>query len=194
MLVAATTACTPASPPQNTAVSAEADGPAGQTESQRLQAFFERTFDEDLKRSPTFQSRLGKKWDYDKWDDVSETQMDSRVAILKNRLETIEHFDTAKLSKQEQLSLRLFKLGVERDLANDKFRHHKYIVHQFRAAHTQIPSFLINIHKINSKDDAKAYISRLDNVRTYLGQVIDQMKLREEAGVFPPAWAYDQMI
>ena len=159
-----------------------------------MQAFFERTFDEDLKRSPTFQSRLGKKWDYDKWDDVSETQMDSRVAILKNRLETIEHFDTAKLSKQEQLSLRLFKLGVERDLANDKFRHHKYIVHQFRAAHTQIPSFLINIHKINSKDDAKAYISRLDNVRTYLGQVIDQMKLREEAGVFPPAWAYDQMI
>lgn len=194
LLVAATTACTPASPPQNTTVSAEADGPAGQTESQRLQAFFERTFDEDLKRSPTFQSRLGKKWDYDKWDDVSETQMDSRVAILKNRLETIEHFDTAKLSKQEQLSLRLFKLGVERDLANDKFRHHKYIVHQFRAAHTQIPSFLINIHKINSKDDAKAYISRLDNVRTYLGQVIDQMKLREEAGVFPPAWAYDQMI
>ena len=194
LLVAATTACTPASPPQNTTVSAKADGPAGQTESERLQAFFERTFDEDLKRSPTFQSRLGKKWDYDKWDDVSETQMDSRVAILKNRLETIEHFDTAKLSKQEQLSLRLFKLGVERDLANDKFRHHKYIVHQFRAAHTQIPSFLINIHKINSKDDAKAYISRLDNVRTYLGQIIDQMKLREEAGVFPPAWAYDQMI
>lgn len=194
LLVAATTACTPASPPSNTTVSAEVDGPEGQTESQRLQAFFERTFDEDLKRSPSFQSYLGKKWDYDKWDDISESQMDSRAATLKNRLETIAHFDTAKLSKQEQLSLRLFKLGVERDLANDKFRHHKYIVHQFRAAHTQIPSFLINIHKINSKDDAKAYISRLDSVRTYLGQVIDQMKIREEAGVFPPAWAYDQMI
>lgn len=39
LLVAATTACTPASPPSNTTVSAEVDGPEGQTESQRLQAF-----------------------------------------------------------------------------------------------------------------------------------------------------------
>ena len=67
-------------------------------------------------------------------------------------------------------------------------------MHQFRAAHTQVPSFLINIHSVNSKEDAQAYIGRLDNVRTYFDQVIDQMKIREEAGVFPPAWAYDQMI
>ncbi|MED5379350.1 MAG: DUF885 domain-containing protein, partial [Pseudomonadota bacterium] len=58
----------------------------------------------------------------------------------------------------------------------------------------QVPSFLINIHSVKSKEDAKAYIGRLDNVRTYFEQVIEQMKVREKAGVFPPAWAYDQMI
>lgn len=165
-----------------------------QTESERVDAFFERAFKEDLERSPLFQSYLGIKWDYGEWDDFSEKSQDEAIAIAKNRLETIESFDTEKLSEQQKLSLRLFKLGIERDLANDKFRHHDYVVHQFRAAHTMVPSFLINIHNVKGKDDAQAYISRLDNVDTLFDQVIEQMKLREENGVFPPDWSYDQMI
>lgn len=167
---------------------------ASLSESERVNAFFERTFEEDLKRSPMFQSYLGIKWDYDKWNDVSEEEQDKIIADAKNRLETIESFDTSKLSAQENLSLRLFKLGIERDIANDAFRHHTYVVHQFRAAHTQVPSFLINIHNVKDKEDAQAYISRLDGVSGYFTQVIEQMKLREKAGVFPPAWSYDQMI
>ncbi|BBO28453.1 hypothetical protein AltI4_28410 [Alteromonas sp. I4] len=165
-----------------------------QSESERLAAFFERTFQDDLKRSPQFQSYLGIKWDYDKWGDVSDAFADETIAIAKNRLQEISQFDTSKLSEQEQMSIRLFKLGIERDLENDKYRHHTYIVHQFRAAHTSVPSFLINIHRVTSVDDAKAYIGRLDNVKGYFDQVIDQMQLRENLGVFPPKWAYDQMI
>ena len=195
LAVTTLTACSPASETAKTAPEPiKAEQPAGQSESERLNAFFERTFEEDLKRSPLFQSYLGKKWDYDKWDDISDEEADARIAIAKNRLEKLDTFDTSKLSDQEKLSLRLYKLGIERDLANDEFRHHRYIVHQFRAAHTQVPSFLINIHSVKSKEDAQAYIGRLDNVRSYFDQVIEQMKLREKAGVFPPAWAYDQMI
>jgi uncharacterized protein (DUF885 family) len=189
------TACSPANEtPQSQAPEVKVQNESGQTESQRLAAFFESSFEEDLKRSPLFQSYLGKKWDYDKWDDISENEKDALIAIAKNRLKTLENFDTLKLSDQENLSLRLYKLGIERDLANDEFRHHRYIVHQFRAAHTQVPSFLINIHSVKSKEDAEAYIGRLNNVSAYFDQVIDQMKIREEVGVFPPKWAYDQMV
>jgi len=189
------TACSPANEtPQSQAPEVKSQSELGQTESQRLATFFENSFEDDLKRSPLFQSYLGKKWDYDKWDDISEDEKDARIAIAKNRLKTLENFDTLKLSDQENLSLRLYKLGIERDLANDEFRHHRYIVHQFRAAHTQVPSFLINIHSVKSKEDAVAYIGRLNNVSTYFDQVIDQMKIREKVGVFPPKWAYDQMV
>ena len=191
----ALTACSPANEtPQAQTPELTSQNETGQTESQRLAAFFENSFEEDLKRSPLFQSYLGKKWDYDKWDDISEEETDARIAIAKNRLKSLESFDTLKLSDQESLSLRLYKLGIERDLANDEFRHHRYIVHQFRAAHTQVPSFLINIHGVKSIEDAEAYIGRLNNVSSYFDQVIDQMKIREEAGVFPPKWAYDQMV
>ena len=73
LLVAALTACSPA---PETAAPAQPEPPAGtianQSESERLNAFFERTFEEDLKRSPEFQSRLGKKWNYGEWNDLSE--------------------------------------------------------------------------------------------------------------------------
>jgi uncharacterized protein (DUF885 family) len=191
----AITACSPATESTQTTTShVAAEHTTSQTESERLNAFFENAFNEDLKRSPLFQSYLGKKWDYDKWDDISEAESDKSVAIAKERLSTLASFDTSKLSEQEQLSLRLYKLGIKRNLANDAFRHHRYIVHQFRAAHTQVPSFLINIHRVSSKEDAQAYIGRLNGVNKYFGQVIDQMKVREALGVFPPAWAYDQMI
>ena len=195
MAISGLMACSEAPQSTSPATTADTERPAQmQSESERLAAFFERTFQDDLKRSPQFQSYLGIKWDYDKWGDVSDAFADETIAIAKNRLQEISQFDTSKLSEQEKMSIRLFKLGIERDLENDKYRHHTYIVHQFRAAHTSVPSFLINIHRVTSVDDAKAYIGRLDNVKGYFDQVIDQMQLRENLGVFPPKWAYDQMI
>lgn len=167
---------------------------ATQSESERLAAFFATEFENDLKRTPLYQSYLGIKWDYDKWNDLSEANVDANIATIKARLEQAQGFDTSQLSDQEQLSLALFKLGIERDLANDEFRHHTYVVHQFRAAHTLVPSFLINIHRVGSEQDAKDYISRLSLVDEMFAQVIEQMKLREKMGVFPPKWSYDQMI
>lgn len=196
VMVAGLCACSPAPKEQvSTPAPAEVQNTvANQTESERLNAFFERTFEEDLKRSPMFQSYLGKKWNYGEWDDISDEFHEQTLALMKNRLQTLESFDTSQLSEQEKLSLRLYKMGIDRDLANEPFRNHRYIVHQFRAAHTSVPSFLINIHRVSDVSDAKAYISRLDNVSGYFDQVIAQMKNREKAGVYPPKWAYDQMI
>jgi uncharacterized protein (DUF885 family) len=195
VLLVSLSACSPA--PENASTTPGSPAPHStrvQDESERLAKFFHRVFEENLKRSPVLQSYLGKKWDYDKWDNVSEEEMDQRIITAKNRLTELATFNTDVLSEQEKVSIRLLKLSLEREIANDEFRHHTYIVHQFRAAHTQVPSFLINIHKVTSKEDALAYISRLDNVGAYFKQVIEQMKLREQAGVFPPAWSYEQMI
>lgn len=167
---------------------------SAQTESERLSAFFKRTFEEDLKRSPVSQSYLGYKWDYGEWDDVSEEAKEQKIAISKNRLEELDTFDTQNLDEQEKLSVELYRYELERSIENDEFRHHNYVINQFRGPHTMVPSFLINIHSVKNEDDAKAYISRLDKVDSYFDQVIDQMKLREKAKVFPPKWAYEQMI
>lgn len=187
----ATSACTPAT---ETANSSSAVTASAQTESQRLAEFFATSFQAGLDESPMSQTYLGIKKDYGLWDDYSEQAVEQKITRLRHEYQIAQSFDESKLSEQEKLSLRIFKVNAERTFANDEFRHHTYVIHQFWGPHTGVPSFLINMHQISSVDDAEAYISRLQRVDDYFAGVIEQMKLREKAGVFPPRWAYDQMI
>ncbi|WP_102796051.1 DUF885 domain-containing protein [Bowmanella denitrificans] len=191
LIALAISACSPAQPPQQTDIETEQ---TVQTESQRLAEFFQQSYDEDLSRSPMTQSYRGLKWDYDKWDDVSEQAAEQSAAIRQKRLATAAQFDQSKLSEQEKLSLALYKVDLERRVANDQFRHHSYIMDQFSAWHTQVPSFLINIHSIGDSADAQAYIARLKGIKPLFDQVVEQLKIREKLGVFPPKWSYEQML
>ncbi|MCY7295873.1 DUF885 domain-containing protein [Alteromonas sp. a30] len=167
---------------------------AAATESERLAQFFEDSFQTSLKESPMYQSYLGLKWDYGSWDEVTDAQTQKGIDRLKQELEALAKFDESQLSEQEKLSKLIFEVDSKRQLANDEFRHHDYIMHQFRAFHTMVPSFLINIHRVSEKSDAEAYVSRLDSVETLFDQVIEQLRIREKLGVFPPKWSYEQMI
>jgi uncharacterized protein (DUF885 family) len=164
------------------------------SESKRLSTYFKNMFEQDLKRSPEYQSYLGYKWDYDKWDQIDETANDETRQILEQRLTDLQKFDSSQLSEQERLSLAIAKVDFQRKLANDKFRHHSYIMHQFGAVHTMVPSFLINIHKVETLKDAQDYIARLQATQTLFAQTIEQLKIRQDLGVYPPRWSYDQMI
>jgi len=195
-LVIAMAACSPASNTENQkpqpAQTETAKAPA--TESERLAAFFAESRETDLKRSPMAQSYMGIKWDYDKWGDFSEANADETRALMESRLKQASEFDVSTLNDSEKLSLNIYQADLKRKLANDEFRHHTYIMDQFSAWHTTVPSFLINIHRIESEEDARAYISRLNKVDTLFDQVIEQLRVREKLGVMPPAWSYDQMM
>ena len=136
-----------------------------QMESQRLADFFANNFKQRLHRSPQFQSYLGYKWDYDKWNNISETFIEQSSELAKKQLNTLNSFDESQLSSAEKISLALNKVSLERQLANDEFRHHTYIMDQFSAYHTMVPSFLINVHRVTNTEDALAYISRLQRVK-----------------------------
>ena len=56
-------------------------------ESAKANAFFERVFKEDVDRSPEFQTDLGIKKDYDKWDDDSEANHLENLALTVQHLE-----------------------------------------------------------------------------------------------------------
>lgn len=186
-------ACSPDNQEQRPVEQLESESQS-QSESQRLASFFEDSFEQGLKRSPMMQSRLGLKWDYDKWNNVSEAFSKESKELRQAAYAKAKGFDKSKLSDDEALSLDLFMLDLERKLANDEFPHHSYVMHQFRAWHTSVPSFLINIHRVSSVSDAQAYVSRLENVAPLFDQVIEQLEIRQALGIFPPKWSYEQMI
>lgn len=181
-------ACEPAVPPPDR----ERESSVGETE--RLMAFFQRVHDEDVARSPMFQSRLGIKTDYGKWDPLTEARADETLALARARLAELRGFDVAALEPQAQISWRIFEQLTERRIESDRWRHHAYAVDQMNGWQQQIPSFLINIHRVTSASDAEAYVQRLDGIRTLIDELIERMRLREKKGVLPPAFVFPLII
>ena len=61
-------------------------------ESQRVNAFLDKCFDENVARHPRFASQLGVKTDHDKWDDSSGAAATEDLAIaLRNRVSLDGH-------------------------------------------------------------------------------------------------------
>lgn len=178
---------------------AQTPAPAAATETDQnaaIMAFFEEYDAEQQARSPLSKSYRGvKDSDYGKWDDGSDEaearNMDAERSALK---EMKARFDPAKLSPENQLSYRLFEKRAARTEAAFKYNDYGYIFDQMNGAQSQIPAFLINIHRIDSKSDARAYVSRLYGIGPALNEAIGQAKERAAKGIMPPKWVYPYVI
>jgi len=163
-------------------------------EQQRLEHFFATTWREDLIRSPASASYLGVTDYQDKWNNVSEAFQLESLDIALKRLTFLEDIDTTQLSRERLLSYQLYRRDVERTLAGAPYRHHQYVIHQYRGPHTSVVSLLINVHTINSEADALAYVARLNNLPDYFEGVIEQIKIRAEKGMLLVDWMVPKII
>ena len=168
---------------------------AEQTETERLNAFFEDAFQAALARSPMQQTFLGIKTDYDKWDDASDenalAEMNIQRALIAEMRET---FDVSKLDDQGALSFRLAEYELEQAERDFKYRANAYLFNQMRGQHAGIPAFLINQHRISDVSDAEAYIARLNGVPDYLGTFVERSKTAADNGVLAPRFVYDYVL
>lgn len=166
-----------------------------ETETARLNAWFEDKFNESISRSPMSTTFLGSRENYDKWDDVSPEARTAELEIQRaNVAEMRASFDPENLTDQGKLSFRLAEYELERDEIADAWRGYTYTFSQMRGAHASIASFLIGQHKITSASDAEDYISRLKGVETYLGQHLANAQASAERGIRPPLFVYDFVI
>ncbi|GEQ96754.1 hypothetical protein JCM17844_03910 [Iodidimonas gelatinilytica] len=142
--------------------SGEAATEQAQTETQKLMAFFQKAFEEDVARSPMTQAYMGRKTeDYGKWDDLSDEAAAEELVINKARLEALKSFDVEALEPSAKLSYRLFQAVTSRDVESYKWRKYSYPVNQMFGWQQQIPSFLINIHGVTEASDADAILRGL---------------------------------
>lgn len=166
-----------------------------ETETARLNAWFEDKFNESISRSPMSATFLGSRENYDKWDDMSPEARTAELEIQRaNVAEMRASFDPENLTDEGKLSFRLAEYELERDEIADAWRGYTYTFSQMRGAHASIASFLIGQHKITSASDAEDYISRLKGVETYLGQHLANAQASAKRGIRPPLFVYDFVI
>lgn len=165
-------------------------------ESERLNNWFQKNFEEDVADSPMKQTYLGQKTDdYGKWDDLSDIKKQDKLQKTKKRLLFLkDSIDTNQLDESTLLSYKLAKQGLDNTISDFKYRFHNYPVNQMGGWQSKVPAFLINMHKISSKSDAEAYISRLKGILFLFSQLEDELKLREEKGIMPPKFVFNKVI
>ena len=58
----------------------------------------------------------------------------------------------------------------------------------------RMPTFMINIHKIDDVKDAEAYIARLRGFPKLFDQLLVNLKVREEKGVVAPRFVFPLVL
>jgi uncharacterized protein (DUF885 family) len=163
-------------------------------ESNRLNAWFEARYEDDLARSPMSQTYLGRDTNKDRLDDISAMAHDEEAAIQQARLSALrDKFDIDRLDEQTRLSYRLFEFDSEDELATHAFADHDYVFQHMSGPHTSLPSFVINFHTIETEEDARAYIARLNEFDEYLGQAQARAEDQFDKGVVLPKFVYDKI-
>ncbi|REK51448.1 MAG: DUF885 domain-containing protein [Bacteroidetes bacterium] len=164
-------------------------------ESSKANEFFAHSWQGRLERNPELQTFLGIKTDYGKWLDRSDSFAIREYQIISAELKELKSkIDFDKLDAETQLSFRCFEFEAQQEINMFQWRFHNYPVNQMDGIQSSAPALLINMHNIDSLEDAEAYISRLDGILVMFDQVIEGLKIRDSLGINPPAFVFPRVI
>ena len=150
----------------------------------------------ELALSPLAKSyRAIKDEDYAKLDQFGEDAALANRALDQATAEAMQaQYDRAALNSDDQLSYDLLLYRNTRAASIFPYRRNAYVFDQMNGAQADIPAFLINIHKVDSEADARAYIGRIGETGRFIDQAVAEAVEREKSGVLPPRWVFPQVI
>ena len=187
--------CAPAAVQDAPATAASVPAPVAPAGA-NLAQFFDNYDAAQLSLSPQGKAYRGiRDGDYGRWNDVSD---EAEVASHKLQQATAEamrgSFDPAAMSADDALSFELFNAQAARAERLFPFRDRGYVFDQMNGPQSQLPAFLINIHRVANVAEAEAYIARIRGLGPVLDALTAQSVTRAANGVQPPKWVYAYLI
>jgi uncharacterized protein (DUF885 family) len=160
--------------------------PQAGVQDQALLAFLDQAFDERLALSPESQTQLGLKTNYGKLDDYTDAASVREQELAERQLKDMRaRFKPDQLGESARVSFRLFEYEVERGRESLRFRNLRFPVSTNGSPAGAIPVLLINNHKVDSVQDAEAYIARLRDTDRVMREVAATMREQAAAGIVP---------
>ena len=166
-----------------------------QSETEKLNAWFEVKYEEGLMMSPLGLTFQGRKERYNEIDDMSETAQLETLQWKGNSVQEMKTtFDYSKLSDAAKISYDLWEHQYESGLAGKAFMRRGYAFHQMNGTHSFFPTLMMNYHSVETEQDMKDYVSRLSAIGGAMTELTDQAKLAALEGVRPPRFAYEIVV
>ena len=185
--------------------SAPAEAPAPADPSAQLSAALDRAVAAALRETPERCTSLGlteERAGYrfiDKMSDASKEGNRRYRALVQNALAELRAIDRNALPSRDQVTLDVVTTAYENNLANSSYdvgggAGAPYVVTQLTGSYRNVPDFLDTQHPLRTRDEADAYLERLNGFVRQLDQETAIIPEDAAAGVIPPDFAIDRAL
>ena len=117
------------------------------------------------------------------------------LADMKKSRAILERYDDSKLTKQQRISKNVALFDLDNKIKQEEeFPFHDYPLNQIGGIHLNMVQFMTDVHPIRSKNEARAYIDRLNMFDDVFGSTIESLNAQRDAGIFPPRFVFDHVI
>ncbi|MDO8439039.1 MAG: DUF885 family protein, partial [Telluria sp.] len=129
-----------------------------------------------------------------KLDDVSDAHEREMAGKVRAALTMLKSYQRPDLDLNGRLSYDTLAYYLKMETENEPFRLHTFPVNQLFGIQTTTVGFMVDMHSVDSVDDARNYIARLDQIPRKFGQVLDGLRLRDAKGMLPPRFAVEKSL
>ncbi|HUF66748.1 MAG TPA: DUF885 domain-containing protein [Gemmatimonadaceae bacterium] len=127
-----------------------------------------------------------------KLDDVSQKAEERSFRRLERELRVLRSFDRGSID--DTISYDVMKWFMADLQESQRFRFHWYPLNQFSGAQSRLPSFMLSVHQIRGKKDARNYVRRLEAFERYFDQIIEGSRMRAERGIVSPRFVVQRVL
>lgn len=190
-------ACTPTRPTDVTP--AALDEPEA-----RLNRLFDAFAEEILVKRPEQLTSLGLDkgkyaWARSKLTDESLARRREAIRENADRLNRLRAFDRRSLSGMALANYDTVEFQMETVARSARFAYGEgtaspYVVTQLRGAYEGLPDFLDRQHRIETREDADAYLARLHGFAVMVDQETERVRHDVSLGVIPPDFILDKTL
>lgn len=178
-------ACTTAPAPTAGEVKAESD---------KLTAYLNAEYEEELAMNPMDLTSMGRKELYDQLGDFSEAGVLKQLEWRRESVAGMKaQIDPAKLNDDAKTSWAIWESELARAEQRNTWKRHSYVF-GYNGPHTGLPNFLITYHKVDTPADMDALIARIGKVGPALDQATERARLAAADGIRTPKFGYERTL
>ena len=155
-------------------------------DAQRLQRYFDLSYDLVMLEHPGFATSFGDPRGQDRLIDLSEQGIFRRQKVERDALALMESIDRDSLSEKYRVNYDLLRDSLEADVRGQQFPEHYLQMNQMGGPQQDIASLLAMMPNASARD-LENQVARLEALPVYIDQSVALMRKGLEAGVTPPA-------
>ena len=126
--------------------------------------------------------------------DASEAFQDKTYRFVRRDLGILRSYNRQRMPRGVQISADVMAAFLEDIVEGERFRYHDYPVNQMFGIQSEMPNFMMTIHPVISKLEARNYVRRLNRFGVKFDQVLEGLCIREAKGCIPPRFVIRRVL